>query len=187
MEKAVVTEMQDPKSGAKYQLIHPPNQPHTRVTSTGTGGIDTGGINAADKAVQQHSHEFSGWIDDWLDALLAALERFRADPDNPLAAELLTAAAHEVKGGGTMANAPALTALANPLCDLLERVENAAPHLDLIEIGVGALDAARRENRYDLDEKIDTVVTALDSETRKRTAGSGKKLPPAQAAGSAGV
>ena len=174
MADAQITEMTDPKSGAKYQLIQPANQPHTKVKFTGKGDVDFRVVDAADRGVQRHAGEFDGWIDEWVNALEGALGRLKGAPQDRLASELLTAAAHEVKGGGTMANAPALTALANPLCDLMERVDDAAAHIDLIELCVLAIDAARREKRFEPDDKVRDLVAALDAETIRRTS-SGEK------------
>jgi HPt (histidine-containing phosphotransfer) domain-containing protein len=196
MAEPEITDMKDPVSGAEYQLIVPPNTLGKKVKSSGSGGLDLGGVAAADRGVQRHTHEFPGWINDWVDALNSAFSRFQSDPRNALATERLTAAAHEVKGGATMANAPALTALANPLCDLLERVDNGADHLDLIGLCVGAIDAARREKRFEADEKVAHLVGALDGEISRRTGKTGgqnqansKNQAAGQnhAAGSAGV
>jgi hypothetical protein len=107
-------------SGAKYQVITPPNTLKAKVGAS-LKLLDGNAVARAEEALAAMSQEFEAWIEDDVGRLTVAWEVYIAltqrTPDDLGG---IFSVAHDLKGLGATYNFPLVTRLAGSLCKLIE-------------------------------------------------------------------
>ena len=125
-----MSENQHSNSTAKF--IVPPTTLRERVKITGSGPIDMAPIQRAERALEQLSVAFDGWLNEEVAALTEARAQVRAKGLTEDTRKELHRTAHDLKGQGETYGYPLITIVCATLCKLLE----SATELDLIPLDI---------------------------------------------------
>ncbi len=123
------------------ELIIAPGSLRDKVKVTGSGPVDTAPIERAERALQQLSVAFDGWLKEEVDALLKAREAVRSQGLSKETRTELHRAAHDLKGQGETYGYPLITSVCSTLCKLFESARE--PDLIPVEIIDHHVDAVR--------------------------------------------
>lgn len=114
-----------------------------KVVVTGSGsGIDMAAVQRAEKALEQLSVEFDGWLEEEVVRLLGIRDQIKRSGLNDENFDDFFRAAHDLKGEGETFGYPLISNLSNQLCRLLELTEDKTQipmtlidnHVDAIQI-----------------------------------------------------
>jgi hypothetical protein len=107
------------------------------------GAFDPAAIAKAEAALKNLSGNFSQWLQDEIDKLVAARQTLRSEGVSPQTLEGLYLRAHDLKGLGTTYGFPLITRVAASLCLLTEDADKRlrAP-MTLIDAHIDAIRAA---------------------------------------------
>lgn len=158
------TEKPAVKTFADYEVITPPNKLRGAVSEVKE--IDDP-VARAEQALAQLSGEFSGWMDAECERLSNARDLVRQVGFDDDTKNTLFHAAHDIKGEAATFGFPAVAAVAESLCRLIEHSpEPKRIPLALIEQHVDAVRAIIREYaRSDAQEVADKLHGKLRSVT----------------------
>ncbi len=122
------------------ELIIAPGSLRDKVKVTGSGPVDTAPIERAERALEQLSVAFDGWLKEEVDALTNAREVVRSKGLYEETRKELHRAAHDLKGQGETYGYPLITSVCSTLCKLLESaLEPDLIPLDIIDHHVDAV------------------------------------------------
>jgi len=122
------------------ELIIAPGSLRDKVKVTGSGPIDTAPIERAERALEQLSVAFDGWLKEEVDTLIKAREAVRSRGLYEETRKELHRAAHDLKGQGETYGYPLITSVCSTLCKLLESaLEPDLIPLDIIDHHVDAV------------------------------------------------
>jgi len=148
------------------ELFMPPNMLKAKVGGTFVG-LDMAAINRAETAMEILKSEFAGWAQDDVHKLVAARERFAANPNAAARAGLLRAA-HDMKGQAATFNYPLIARVAGSLSRLIHDLpKNAEVSLGLVDAHVNAIHVIYRDKVMDMSNKM---ALALAEELEARVA-----------------
>jgi HPt (histidine-containing phosphotransfer) domain-containing protein len=147
-------------------LFMPPNMLKAKAGG-GTGGIDMAALKRADAAMDALSSHFTDWLDKDIRALIAANDRFTADPCAETRTALLRTA-HDIKGQAATFDFPVIARVAASLSTLLGESDPARPlPPGLANAHVQAVQVIRRE---DIRDGKNTVAETLCAELEAKVA-----------------
>jgi chemotaxis protein histidine kinase CheA len=115
-----------------------------KVRFTGSDdGVDMEAIARAEKALEDLSVEFDGWLAEEVTRLLAARDSVKSGSDS---FDELYRAAHDLKGEGDTLGYPLVTELCGLLCKLIDSAEDkSAIPLTLVDNHVDAIHIVMRD------------------------------------------
>jgi len=176
------------------ELIIAPGSLRDKVKVTGNGPVDTAPIERAERALEQLSVAFDGWLKEEVDALTKAREAVRAQGLSEETRKELHRTAHDLKGQGETYGYPLITLVCSTLCKLLESALE--PDLIPVDIIDNHVDAVRNMMKMKIktndhpqsvavsDKLYDVVIEFANCEDQKREQISLKQGEnPAQSAG----
>lgn len=143
-------------------------------------GIDMEAIARAEKALEELSVEFDGWLEEEVTRLLAARAAFKNHGASQEAFEELYHAAHDLKGEGETLGYPLIGELCALLCSLLDAVDDKSQvpmtlvdnHVDAIHIVMrDQIKDPRNETARAVVERLDEVVRDLEAHYARRRTG----------------
>jgi len=102
------------------ELVIAPGSLRDKVKITGSGPVDTAPIERAERALEQLSVAFDGWLKEEVDALTDAREVVRSKGLYEETRKELHRAAHDLKGQGETYGYPLITSVCSTLCKLFE-------------------------------------------------------------------
>jgi HPt (histidine-containing phosphotransfer) domain-containing protein len=150
---------------ADHEVITPPNRLQKAVAYHASAADDP--VGRAEEALATLSTEFSAWMGAEIERLDAARRQVHATGLNSATRDALFHAAHDIKGEAPTFGFPAVAAIAESLCRLIEHTPDAAriPTL-LLDQHVDAVRAVMREmGRHDVAD----VTAALTQRLRDVT------------------
>jgi hypothetical protein len=148
------------------ELFMPPNMLKAKVGGSFVG-LDMAAINRAETAMDALKSEFAGWAQDDVRKLVAARERFAANPNAAARAGLLRAA-HDMKGQAATFNYPLIARVAGSLSRFIHDLPKSAEvSLGLVDAHVNAIHVIYRDKVMDMSNK---VALALAEELEARVA-----------------
>lgn len=152
---------------ADHEVITPPHKLRKAVSQAATETPDDDPVARAEQALEQLSSEFSTWMDAECERLDAARREVKAKGFNQLTRDALFLAAHDIKGEAPTFGYPAVAALADSLCRLVEH----SPDLDRIPLALvdQHVDAVRAIVRESARPDIDAMALALTNRLRAVT------------------
>jgi HPt (histidine-containing phosphotransfer) domain-containing protein len=115
---------------ADYEVITPPNKLRGAVSDSKSPIDDP--VARAEQALAQLSGEFSSWMDTECERLSDARDAVRKSGFNDTTREALFHVAHDIKGEAATFGFPAVAAVADSLCRLIEH----SPELNRIPIAL---------------------------------------------------
>jgi HPt (histidine-containing phosphotransfer) domain-containing protein len=132
---------------ADHEMITPPHQLRKAVAASADAHDDP--VARAEAALAQLSGEFADWMHAECERLEAARRRLRREGFNSKAHDELFRAAHDIKGEAATFGFPAVGAVAESLCRLIEHTpDRYRIPLPLVDQHVDAMRAiAREQNR----------------------------------------
>jgi len=146
------------KTFADHEVIVPAHKLRHAVKAAGAQDDDP--ITRAEKALEQLSGEFSGWMDAECERLDAARHGVHSHGFNTKTREALFHAAHDIKGEAATFGFPLVAAVAESLCRLIEHTPDITRiPLALIDQHVDAVRAIIRENKKPQAEAIAAKLT----------------------------
>lgn len=132
----------------KLEIINPPNTLRSKVTVGGPGAVDAATIERAEKVIGNMAASYVDWAAEDLKKLGAALEGLNAGqgPKRDAIAAIFETS-HDMKGQGGSFGYPLITAIANELCRLIEKIEGepSPGEIDAIRIHVDSLRLVLKE------------------------------------------
>jgi HPt (histidine-containing phosphotransfer) domain-containing protein len=148
------------KTFADYEVIMPPNRLRGAVSETKE--LDDP-VARAEQALAQLSGEFSTWMDTECERLSDARDAVRKSGFNDATREALFHVAHDIKGEAATFGFPAVAAVADSLCRLIEHSPDLSRiPMALIDQHVDAVRAIIREYaRSDAQEVADKLTGKL--------------------------
>jgi len=102
------------------ELVIAPGSLRDKVKVTGSGPVDTGPIERAERALEQLSVAFDSWLKEEVGALTKARDAVREQGMSEETRKELHRAAHDLKGQGETYGYPLITSVCSTLCKLLE-------------------------------------------------------------------
>jgi HPt (histidine-containing phosphotransfer) domain-containing protein len=135
---------------ADHEVITPPHELRKAIAQSFGGDDDP--VARAEAALAQLSGEFAAWMHSECERLDAARQEVRRQGFTDKTHDELFRAAHDIKGEAATFGFPAVAAVANSLCRLIEHTpEMTAIPIPLVDQHVDAVRAITRENgRADL-------------------------------------
>ena len=122
------------------EIIIAPGSLRDKVKVTGSGPIDTGPIERAERALEQLSVAFDSWLVEEVEALTNARQAVRMQGLSGETRKELYRTAHDLKGQGETYGYPLITLVCSTLCKLLESaLEPDLIPLDIIDNHVDAV------------------------------------------------
>ena len=161
----MTTKKPDPTSVKTYvdhEVITPPH--HLRAAARPVGEHDRDDpVARAEQALRDLSGQFTDWMHEECENLVAAHRAIRDQGFGPTARDKLYRAAHDIKGQAATFGYPAAAAAAESLCRIMDHApELAAVPPELIDNHVKAILAIVRENaRIDAANVADTLSRRL--------------------------
>ena len=150
-----------------HEVITPENKLRKLVSNRPLAAGELDPVAAAEKALAELSTEFASWMDAECDRLDRARRAVMIGGFTKPNKEALFHAAHDIKGEDDTFGFPAVTAIADSLCRLLEHTpENSRIPLQLVEQHVDAVRAIYRE--YARSDAKD-LATSLNARLREVT------------------
>jgi hypothetical protein len=146
------------------ELFMPPNILKAKVGGT-IKGLDTAAIKRAEAAVEILKVEFTEWVGQDVDRLVACRDGFAKSPDKTTCNALFRAGL-DIKGQATTFEFPLVARVASSLCKLIEATK--APEsvpLGLVDAHVAAIRIIFRDKIKDTSNKMATELAA-ELETR---------------------
>jgi len=141
------------------ELFMPPNMLKAKVGG-GLGGVDMAAIKRAEAAMDALKGEFSGWIADDVNKLIAARARYADTPDADARAALLRAA-HDIKGQAPTFNYPLIARVAGSLSRMIgELPETTAIPVALVDAHVNAIQVIHKLAIQDTNDKTAQALCA---------------------------
>ncbi len=108
----------------KLEIINPPNTLRSKVTVGGPGAVDAATIERAEKVIGSMAASYVDWAAEDLKKLGAALEGLNSGQGTKRdAIAAIFETSHDMKGQGGSFGYPLITAIANELCRLIEKIE----------------------------------------------------------------
>jgi HPt (histidine-containing phosphotransfer) domain-containing protein len=146
---------------ADHEVITPPHQLRKAVALGADPGDDP--VARAEAALALLSGEFGDWMHAECERLEAARQRLRREGYNSKAHDELFRAAHDIKGEAATFGFPAVGAVAESLCRLIEHTpDKSRIPLPLVEQHVDAMRAiAREQKRADFSNVAGTLTRRL--------------------------
>ncbi len=146
---------------ADHEVITPPNKLQKAVAPA--TGNEEDPVARAEKALEELSTEFAGWMDAEIDRLEAARSAMRSAGLNLKTRDALFHSAHDITGHAATLGYPAGAAAADSLCRLLEHTPDLARiPLSLVDQHVDAVRAIVREHaRHDAAEVAGNLTRKL--------------------------
>jgi HPt (histidine-containing phosphotransfer) domain-containing protein len=133
------------KTFADHEVIVPAHKLRHAVKAAGAQDDDP--VTRAEKALEQLSGEFSGWMDAECERLDAARHGVQSHGFNAKTREALFHAAHDIKGEAATFGFPLVAAVAESLCRLIEHTPDMKRiPLNLVDQHVDAVRAIVREH-----------------------------------------
>jgi len=131
-----------------------------KVQITGSGDeIDYEAIARAEKAIEELSVEFDGWLSEEVTRLLAARTALHDSGPSDDTFEELYRAAHDLKGEGDTFGYPLVTEIAALLCKLLEAADDRAQlPMTLVDNHVDAIHIIMRDKIKEPDHDTSRAV-----------------------------
>jgi HPt (histidine-containing phosphotransfer) domain-containing protein len=130
---------------ADYEVITPVNQLRKAVSSVPLAPGDDP-VARAERALQDLSGEFAGWMQTECERLDQARHEVKRQGFNTVTKEALFHAAHDIKGEADTFGYPGVTGVAESLCRLIEHAPDITRiPLQLIDQHVDAVRAIHRE------------------------------------------
>lgn len=132
----------------KLEIINPPNTLRSKVTVGGPGAVDAATIARAEKVIGNMAASYVDWAAQDLKKLGAGLEGLVSDQggkrDSMIA---IFETAHDMKGQGGSFGYPLITAIANELCRLIEKIEGEPnpDEIDAIRVHIDSLRLVLKE------------------------------------------
>jgi len=151
-----------------------------KVGFTGTDdGVDMEAIARAEKALEELSVEFDGWLAEEVTRLLAARDAVKTGGDTDASYDELYRAAHDLKGEGDTFGYPLVTELCGLLCKLIDSAKDkSAIPLTLVDNHVDAIHIVMRDKIKDsghdtaraVIERLGEVVKDYEAHFARRKA-----------------
>jgi len=123
------------------EVIVPQGCLRDRVKVTGSGPMDMGPVEKAERALDQLSVAFDSWLIEEVDALTKARDEVHTHGLSEVTRKELHRAAHDLKGQGETYGYPLITHVCSTLCKLFETAID--PDLIPIDIIDHHVDAVR--------------------------------------------
>ncbi len=171
--------MSENKQGdTQVEIIVPPNPLKSKVGVSGSGSLDFGPIERAEKALEQLSVEFDDWLSEEVDLLLLARDRVIEEGLTAETQAKLYLASHDLKGQAETYGYPLITRVCASLCKLLDTATQRS--LIPAEIIDHHVNAVRNMMKYKMkstkhpqgsavtNKLIDVVLEFADFEDKKR-------------------
>jgi HPt (histidine-containing phosphotransfer) domain-containing protein len=145
---------------ADYEVILPPNKLRKAVAPVGPNDPEDDPIARAERALAELSPEFAGWMETECERLDLARHQVKAKGFIKQSREELFHAAHDIKGEAATFGFPAVAAVADSLCRLIEHTPDATRiPLSLVDQHVDAVRAIIREYARSDAKEIAAVLT----------------------------
>jgi hypothetical protein len=141
------------------ELFMPPNMLKAKVGG-GLGGADMAAIKRAEAALEGLKGEFSGWIADDVNKLIAARARYADTPDAGARSALLRAA-HDIKGQAPTFNYPLIARVAGSLSRMIgELPATTTIPVALVDAHVNAIQVIHKLAMQDTNDKTAQALCA---------------------------
>jgi len=142
-------------------VTDPPKTLLDRVKVISIGPFDLTPIQRAEKALEELSVEFDGWLKEEVDVLTKARDDVRAQGLSEDTHKELFRAAHDLKGQGETYGYPLITRVCATLCKLLESATQ--PHLIPLEVIDHHVDAVRNIMIKEIKTADHPLALAIDN------------------------
>jgi chemotaxis protein histidine kinase CheA len=145
---------------SNYEVISPPNKLRGTVSTVASIDPKDDPVARAEKALEQLSSEFSGWMDAECERLDNARVKIKESGFTKATREALFHAAHDIKGEAATFGFPSVASAADSLCRLIEHTPDMLriPH-PLVDQHVDAIRAIVRENARPDGEMLAIALT----------------------------
>ncbi len=124
------------------EIIQPPNNLKSKVSTGGPGAVDLDAIARAEQAIANLAGDYVNWAKEDLAKLDAAYAELKASDgtDNKAQLDLIFHIAHDMKGQGGSFGYDLMTAIGDKLCRLVEKIEKAsAREIDMVRVYTDAM------------------------------------------------
>ncbi len=145
---------------AETEAAVPDGDLKDKVVISGSGsGIDMEAVERAEKALEQLSVEFDGWMEEEIVRLVTVRDQIKREGLNGENFDDFFRAAHDLKGEGETFGYPLVSDLCNQLCRLLELTDDKSLiPMTLIDNHVDAVQIVLRDKIKDKDHQTTCAV-----------------------------
>jgi len=125
----------------KVEIINPPNAVKAKVKVGGPGAVDAATLEKAEQAIASMSDQYLDWVHDDIVKIDAAYaDLVAASGDRKVEVDRVFQVSHDMKGQGGSFGFDLVTAIANQLCRLIEKMENTgSKELEAIRVHIDAI------------------------------------------------
>jgi chemotaxis protein histidine kinase CheA len=166
-----------------YEEIQPPSLKKAVVRIGPGSEIDFSAVARAEAALAAASSEFGEWMREEVERIEAARLAFERAPDDAKARDTLFRAAHDIRGHGQTLGYPLAGAIADGLCDFMERMPAfEPPHRALVEAHIDAIRAVVRGGVKDGGDRTLQMLLSALANAREALLAAGGAAPGAAGA-----
>lgn len=119
-------------------------------------------IARAETAIEEMKEEFSGWIQEETEDLLAAQTEWMSAPEDDAARSVFFRRAHDLKGQATTLGYPLVSRIASSLCDLL--AEESVEYDECSTLTAQHVAAIKAAVRADIRDTANSTAASLATE-----------------------